>query len=265
MKQETLLSGLILTNVQLIYMILWGETCQQTALQKWTRQVRSPSLVFADYYCPKVPQKILFSKLAAKDLLIIYEAEANQWASYLLSVFTGPISEAAICCYDISTVSHQQDDFLRLSRYTCKLLILSKGMLESLSQLHCAFLGRVLAPASQVVVLLCGVDSVTPLLELVPLDGRQFLQISSDQDAPEYLSAVTDIIRKGQSEGFLVFKCLGFFGFVLNEISLLFEHIIVVFKLFLVFSLETSRRPKNWGGNKSRFAWDSLPAQKPVC
>ncbi|XP_023822149.1 B-cell scaffold protein with ankyrin repeats isoform X1 [Oryzias latipes] len=136
---------------------------------------------------------------AAKDLLIIYEAEANQWASYLLSVFTGPISEAAICCYDISTVSHQQDDFLRLSRYTCKLLILSKGMLESLSQLHCAFLGRVLAPASQVVVLLCGVDSVTPLLELVPLDGRQFLQISSDQDAPEYLSAVTDIIRKGAS------------------------------------------------------------------
>uniref|UniRef100_A0A3P9HR53 DBB domain-containing protein n=1 Tax=Oryzias latipes TaxID=8090 RepID=A0A3P9HR53_ORYLA len=72
-------------------------------------------------------------------------------------------------------------------------------MLESLSQLHCAFLGRVLAPASQVVVLLCGVDSVTPLLELVPLDGRRFLQISSDQDAPEYLSAVTDIIRKGAS------------------------------------------------------------------
>ncbi|RVE60610.1 hypothetical protein OJAV_G00182720 [Oryzias javanicus] len=133
----------------------------------------------------------------AKDLLIIYETEANQWASYLLSVFTGPISEAAICCYDISTVSSQQDDYLRLSRYTCKLLILSKGMLESLCQLRCDFLARILVPASQVVVLHCGVDSLTPLLELVPLDGNQLLQISSDQDPPEYLSAVTDIIRKG--------------------------------------------------------------------
>ncbi|KAF6738254.1 B-cell scaffold protein with ankyrin repeats [Oryzias melastigma] len=135
----------------------------------------------------------------AKDLLIIYETEANQWASYLLSVFTGPISEAAICCYDISTVSSRQDDYLRLSQYTCKLLILSKGMLESLCQLRCGFLARILVPASQVVVLHCGVDSLTPLLELVPLDGNQFLQISSDQDPPEYLSAVTDIIRKGGS------------------------------------------------------------------
>uniref|UniRef100_A0A3Q1I3Z7 B cell scaffold protein with ankyrin repeats 1 n=1 Tax=Acanthochromis polyacanthus TaxID=80966 RepID=A0A3Q1I3Z7_9TELE len=136
---------------------------------------------------------------AADDLLIIYETEAKQWATYLQSLFAGSIPEAGICCYDIATVSSRRDDFLRLSRYTCKLLILSKGMLESLCPMQRFFLGRVLSPAAHVVVLLCGVDSLTPLLELVPLNGDKCLQISSEQDAAEYLSAVTDIVRKGVS------------------------------------------------------------------
>ncbi|XP_073330743.1 B-cell scaffold protein with ankyrin repeats-like [Pagrus major] len=135
----------------------------------------------------------------AEELLIIYEKEAEQWATYLQSVFAGPISEAGICCYDIATVSSRRDDFLRLARYTCKLLILSKGMLEGLCQMRRFFLARVLSPATHVVVLLCGVESLTPLLELVPLNGDECLQISSEQDAHEYLSTVTDIVKKGLS------------------------------------------------------------------
>ncbi|XP_051285063.1 B-cell scaffold protein with ankyrin repeats-like [Dicentrarchus labrax] len=134
-----------------------------------------------------------------EELLIIYETEAEQWATYLQSVFTGPISEAGICCYDIATVSSRRDDFLRLAQYTCKLLILSKGMLEGLCQMRRFFLARVLSPAAHVVVLLCGVESLTPLLKLVPLNGDECLQISSEQDAHEYLSTVTDIVRKGVS------------------------------------------------------------------
>lgn len=142
-------------------------------------------------------EKALF--LAAEELLIIYETEAEQWATYLHSVFTGPISEAGICCYDIATVSSRRDDFLRLARYTCKLLILSKGMLEGMCQMWRFFLARVLSPAAHVVVLLCGVESLTPLLELVPLNGDECLQISSEQDAHEYLSTVTDIVKKGMA------------------------------------------------------------------
>ncbi|KAF1380530.1 hypothetical protein PFLUV_G00164810 [Perca fluviatilis] len=134
---------------------------------------------------------------SAEELLIIYESEAEQWATYLHSVFSGPISEAGICCYDIATVSSRQDDFLRLAHYTCKLLILSKGMLEGLCQKRRFFLARVLRPAAHVVVLLCGVESLTPLLELVPLNGDECLKVSSEQDAHEYLSTVTDIVRKG--------------------------------------------------------------------
>lgn len=135
----------------------------------------------------------------AEDLLIIYEAEAEQWATYLLSVFTGPIPDTGICCYDIATVSIRRYDFLRLAKYKCKLLILSKGLLEGLCQLHRVFLSRVLSPAAHVVVLLCGVDSLAPLLELVPLNSNECLQISSGQDADEYLSAVIDIVRKGMA------------------------------------------------------------------
>ncbi|XP_060887785.1 B-cell scaffold protein with ankyrin repeats-like [Labrus mixtus] len=135
----------------------------------------------------------------AKELLIIYETEAEQWATYLHSVFTGPISEAGICCYDIATAGRRPDDFSRLAEYTCKLLILSKGMLEVLGQMQRFFLARVLSPAARVVVLLCGVESLTPLLELVPLNADECLQISSEQDAHEYLSAVTDIVKKGMA------------------------------------------------------------------
>uniref|UniRef100_A0A672ZMV3 B-cell scaffold protein with ankyrin repeats n=1 Tax=Sphaeramia orbicularis TaxID=375764 RepID=A0A672ZMV3_9TELE len=137
--------------------------------------------------------------LTAQDLLIIYEPEAEQWATYLHSVFTGVISDQGICCYDISSLSSRKDDFLRLAGYTCKLLILSKGMLEGLCQMRRFFLARVLSPAAHVVVLLCGVDNLTHFLELVPLNGNECLQISSEQDAHEYLSTVTDIVRKGMA------------------------------------------------------------------
>lgn len=102
-------------------------------------------------------------------------------------------------------MTSRRDDFLRLVQYSCKLLILSRGMLEGLCQLRRFFLARVLTPAARVVVLLCGVDSLTPLLDLVPLNGDECLQISSEQDAHEYLSMVTDIVRRGMfgsSSGF---------------------------------------------------------------
>lgn len=135
--------------------------------------------------------------ITEKELLIVYETEAEQWATYLHSIFTGPISEAGICCFDVTKASSWRDEFLSLAQYTCKLLILSKGMLEDLCQMQRFFLARVLSPAAHVVVLLCGVESLTPLLDMVPLNGDECLQMSSEQDAQEYLSAVTEIVKKG--------------------------------------------------------------------
>ncbi|XP_052442797.1 B-cell scaffold protein with ankyrin repeats-like [Carassius gibelio] len=137
---------------------------------------------------------------SSEDLLIIYEAEAEQWASYLHFHLVGPIPEAGICCYDIALVTSRQDDFLRLSGYKCKLLILSRGMLEGLCQLRRYFLNRVLRPETSVVILLCGVESLDPLLELVPLKREQCLQISSEQEPRDYQLAVAEIVHKGGQE-----------------------------------------------------------------
>uniref|UniRef100_A0A3B4WUM7 B cell scaffold protein with ankyrin repeats 1 n=1 Tax=Seriola lalandi dorsalis TaxID=1841481 RepID=A0A3B4WUM7_SERLL len=162
-------------------------------------------------FCKFLNKICLF--LVAEELLIIYETEAEQWATYLKTVFTGPISEAGICCYDIATVSSRRDDFLRLAQYNCKLLILSKGMLEGLCQMWRFFLARVLSPAANVVVLLCGVESLTPLLERVPLNGDECLVISSEQDAHVYLSTVTDIVKKDITGAqFGIFNVSSFIG-----------------------------------------------------
>ncbi|KAK2914186.1 hypothetical protein Q8A67_002585 [Cirrhinus molitorella] len=133
----------------------------------------------------------------AEDLLIIYESEAEQWASYLHFQLVGLIPEAGICCYDIALVTSRRDDFLRLGGYKCKLLILSRGMLEGLCQLRRFFLARVLRPETSVVILLCGVESLDPLLQLVPLKGEQCLQISSEQEPQDYQLAVAEIVHKG--------------------------------------------------------------------
>ncbi|KAK3546413.1 hypothetical protein QTP70_026293 [Hemibagrus guttatus] len=132
-----------------------------------------------------------------KELLIIFEQEAEQWASYMCSILAISVPETGICCYNIAMVSSRRDNFLELNGYKCKLLILSRGMLEGMCQLYRFFLARVLRPESCVVVLLCGVESLDPLLELIPLKGEECLQISSEQDAQEYCSAVLDIIRRG--------------------------------------------------------------------
>ncbi|XP_042566470.1 B-cell scaffold protein with ankyrin repeats-like [Clupea harengus] len=70
-------------------------------------------------------------------------------------------------------------------------------MLEGLCPLRRFFLARVLRPPEQVVVLLCGVPSLAPFLEQVPLQGDPYLQISSEQEAHEYTATVADIVRKG--------------------------------------------------------------------
>lgn len=146
---------------------------------------------------PTLP--VLSSPFASgKELLIIFEQEAEQWASYMCSILARSVPETGICCYNIAMVSSRRDNFLELSGYKCKLLILSRGMLEGMCQLHRFFLSRVLKPEVCVVVLLCGVESLEPLVELIPLKGEECLQISSEQDAQEYHSVVIDIIRRSK-------------------------------------------------------------------
>ncbi|XP_029452919.1 B-cell scaffold protein with ankyrin repeats isoform X2 [Rhinatrema bivittatum] len=133
------------------------------------------------------------------DLLVIYEKEAEEWASYLKAVFEQIVEEGGILLYNLDLSSRQHLESMSLSSYQCKLLILSKGLLENLNREKRKFLVRLLHPPDTVVILLCGLENSDELYDLVPLD-RGSREISTDQDPQEYFTAVIDAMQQGTTQ-----------------------------------------------------------------
>ncbi|XP_053886835.1 B-cell scaffold protein with ankyrin repeats isoform X1 [Malaclemys terrapin pileata] len=134
-----------------------------------------------------------------KDILVIYEEEAEEWALYLKSLFKHIIKEEGILLYNLETLSFQHLGSHSLSCYRCKLLILSNGLLKCLDQKRRYFLDRVLEPPGRVVILLCGVENSDVLHEILTLDQRS-QEISTDQDPEEYLSIVAGVIQQDEPQ-----------------------------------------------------------------
>lgn len=137
--------------------------------------------------------------LSDRQLVIIFHTEAEKWAAYVKSMFTGSLPEDGIFCCNITTLSNSPKDYLGLEKYNCKLLILSEGVLNGFCLTWGIFLTRVLKPAAQVVVLLCGVESLTPLMEVLHLDEDKCHLLSSKQDGHEYVSTVLEIVKRGMN------------------------------------------------------------------
>ncbi|NXJ61301.1 BANK1 protein, partial [Rostratula benghalensis] len=135
-----------------------------------------------------------FSLENTKDILIIYEQEAEEWALYLKSLFGHVVNEGGILLYNLETLSFKRQELHSLPYYKCKLLILSCGLLNCLNRRRSYFLEKVLKPADNVVILLCGVENSEILYEILTLDGGS-KEISTDQEPEEYLSVVTGIIQ----------------------------------------------------------------------
>uniref|UniRef100_A0A672U3H3 B-cell scaffold protein with ankyrin repeats n=1 Tax=Strigops habroptila TaxID=2489341 RepID=A0A672U3H3_STRHB len=131
-----------------------------------------------------------------KDILVIYEQEAKEWALYFKSLFGHVVNEEGILLYNIETSSFKQQELFSLHSYKCKLLILSCGLLNCLNRNRSYFLERVLKPPDTVVILLCGVENSEILYETLTLD-RGSKEISTDQEPEEYFSVVTGIIQPG--------------------------------------------------------------------
>ncbi|KFU93774.1 B-cell scaffold protein with ankyrin repeats, partial [Chaetura pelagica] len=129
-----------------------------------------------------------------KDILVIYEEEAEEWALYLKSLFGHIVNEGGILLYDLKTLSFKHQELFSLLCYKCKLLILSCGLLNCLNRKRSYFLEQVLKPPDNVVILLCGVENSAILYEILTLDGGS-KEISTDQEPEEYLSVVTGIIQ----------------------------------------------------------------------
>ncbi|KAM6071785.1 B-cell scaffold protein with ankyrin repeats [Theristicus caerulescens] len=134
-----------------------------------------------------------------KDILVIYEKEAEEWALYLKSLFGHLLNEGGILLYNLETSSFKHLELFSLPCYKCKLLILSCGLLNCLNRKRSYFLEQVLKPPDNVVILLCGVENSEILYEILTLDGGS-KEISTDQEPEEYLSVVTGIIQPGKPQ-----------------------------------------------------------------
>ncbi|XP_009983836.1 PREDICTED: B-cell scaffold protein with ankyrin repeats-like, partial [Tauraco erythrolophus] len=134
-----------------------------------------------------------------KDILVIYEQEAEDWALYLKSLFGHIVNEEGILLYNLKTSSFKHQELFSLPRFKCKLLILSCGLLNCLNRKRSYFLEQVLKPPDNVVILLCGVENSEILYEILTLDGGS-KEISTDQEPEEYLSVVTGIIQLGKPQ-----------------------------------------------------------------
>ncbi|NXX11190.1 BANK1 protein, partial [Podargus strigoides] len=135
-----------------------------------------------------------FSLENMRDILVIYEQEAEEWALYLKSLFGHIVNEGGILLYNLKTPSFKHWELFSLPCYKCKLLILSCGLLNCLNRKRSYFLEQVLKPPNNVVILLCGVENSEALYEILTLD-RGSKEISTDQEPEEYLSVVTGIIQ----------------------------------------------------------------------
>ncbi|XP_042664332.1 B-cell scaffold protein with ankyrin repeats isoform X4 [Tyto alba] len=134
-----------------------------------------------------------------KDILVIYEKEAEEWALYLKSLFGHVVNEGGILLYNLKTSTFKHQELFSLPCYKCKVLILSCGLLNCLNRKRSYFLEQVLKPLDNVVILLCGVENSEILSEILTLDGSS-KEISTDQEPEEYLSVVTGIIQTGQPQ-----------------------------------------------------------------
>ncbi|XP_056346754.1 B-cell scaffold protein with ankyrin repeats [Oenanthe melanoleuca] len=129
-----------------------------------------------------------------KDILVIYEQEAEEWALYLKSLFGLIVNKEGILLYDLENSSFKHQKLLCLRSYKCKLLILSCGLLNCLNRKRSYFLEQVLKPSDNVVILLCGVENSEILYEILAL-ARGSKEISTDQKPEEYISVVKGIIQ----------------------------------------------------------------------
>ncbi|XP_027709223.1 B-cell scaffold protein with ankyrin repeats [Vombatus ursinus] len=138
-----------------------------------------------------------------KNLLMLYEEEAEEWAVYLRDVLLHVVEMEAMLLYSLTNSSDRHLDSLDLNSYKCKLLILSNSLLKGLTPRKCRFLDRLLRSPESVVILLCGVKSSDELYELLTV-SRGSREISTEQEPEDYISVIRSVIQRGSQNYFEV-------------------------------------------------------------
>ncbi|XP_017651864.1 B-cell scaffold protein with ankyrin repeats [Nannospalax galili] len=135
----------------------------------------------------------------AKDIVILYEEDAEEWALYLREIFLHAVQREAILLYPLESFSLPHLESLSLNSYKCKLLILSNSLLKDLTPKKCRFLEKVLHSSESVVTLLCGMESSDPLYGLLKIPGSRW-EVSTEQEPEDYISVIRRIIVRGPED-----------------------------------------------------------------
>ncbi|XP_035881869.1 B-cell scaffold protein with ankyrin repeats isoform X1 [Phyllostomus discolor] len=139
-----------------------------------------------------------------KDIIIIYEEDAEEWALYLREVFSHIMKREAIRLHHLEDYPLRDLELLNVNSYKCKLLILSSSLLEDLTPNKCQFLEKVLHSPESVVILLCGVTSSDRFYKLLNISESKW-EISTEQGPEDYISVIESILFTG-SEDYLEFN-----------------------------------------------------------
>ncbi|KAM5255874.1 B-cell scaffold protein with ankyrin repeats [Ctenodactylus gundi] len=131
-----------------------------------------------------------------KDIVIIFEEDAEAWAWYLRDLFSLVVKAEAILLYCLESFSLRHLEFLGLNSYKCKLLILSSGLLKDLPPKKSEFLAKVLATPDSVVTLLRGMESSDPLYRSLRV-SRSRWEISTEQEPEELVSVIKQVVFTG--------------------------------------------------------------------
>ncbi|XP_019516304.1 PREDICTED: B-cell scaffold protein with ankyrin repeats-like [Hipposideros armiger] len=134
-----------------------------------------------------------------KDIVMMYEEDAEEWALYLREVFLHVVKSEAILLYRLENYSLRDLERLSLNSYKCKLLILSDSLLKDLTPKKCQFLEKVLHSPESVVTLLCGVNSSDQLYKLLNIRGGSW-EISTEQGPEDYISVIESIVFRGSED-----------------------------------------------------------------
>ncbi|XP_064440936.1 B-cell scaffold protein with ankyrin repeats isoform X4 [Mirounga angustirostris] len=134
-----------------------------------------------------------------RDIIMIYEEDAEEWALYLTEVFLHVVKREAVLLYRLENYSFWDLELLSLNSYKCKLLILSNGLLKDLTPRKCQFLEKVLHSPESVVTLLCGVTSSDQLYKLLNIAGGRW-EMSTEQEPQDYIAVIESIIFRDSDD-----------------------------------------------------------------
>ncbi|KAE8630740.1 hypothetical protein XENTR_v10000937 [Xenopus tropicalis] len=130
-----------------------------------------------------------------KDLLVIYETSAEDWAIYMKELLEPSLNVNGISLYNLDSES---DECLYHCAFRCKLLLLTNVLLENLKESSTHFC-ELLQPSCNLIILLCGLETLDGFYELVPID-RNSQVLFTDQEPQDYISVVLCVVHEDDQD-----------------------------------------------------------------